>query len=228
MQDICSNISNIRAEIKEVSKDFSLANSNVTIIAVSKKQSVAKIIEAIECGQIDFAENYVQEAEEKWVDIKSKYPHVRLHLIGHLQSNKVKKALDLFDVIHSLDSLGLAKKISSIINENALKNKSFLVQINLEENSETKHGLSVKELTYFLQECQKLSLDVNGLMVVAPQDKIVYSQGIPVAPYFAFTKNLLDKHNFSELSMGMSGDYKTALRFGSTMLRLGTAIFGNR
>lgn len=218
---ICNKISNIKTEINEISKKSLLAYNNVKIIAVSKNQPVEKIIEAIKCGQIDFAENYIQEASEKWIDIKQKYPHIKLHLIGHLQSNKAKKALELFDVIHSLNSVSLAKKISNIMLENNLINKSFLIQLLLDENSHTKQGAPVKELPDLLECCKQLNLDVKGLMVIAPQD-------VPIAPYFAFTKNLANKYQLKDLSMGMSGDYKVALRFGSTMIRIGTGIFGSR
>lgn len=224
MSSICKNIEKIKQEIILASKNGSLVQKNVKIIAVSKNQTIDKIEEAINCGQIDFAENYIQEAEEKWIDLKKKYPQVKLHLIGHLQSNKAKKALELFDVIHSLDSLSLAKKLSNIIKENNLVNKSFLIQILLDKDSVTKHGLPIDDLPDLLNQCKELNLEVNGFMAVAPHD----ITNIPVAPYFAFIKHLANRYSLNEISMGMSGDYKTALRFGSTMIRVGTGIFGSR
>lgn len=218
--NIAIKISKIQKEINNISAEYLLSSSNITLIAVSKNQSVEKIEEAIQAGQIDFGENYVQEAESKWLSLKKRYPQVRLHLIGNLQSNKAKKALEIFDVIHTLDSISLAKKLSKLIEENQLKNKKFLIQILLDTNRETKHGLPAEELSCFLNETEDLNLDIIGLMGVAPTEN--------PAPYFAFLMQQSKEYKLKNLSMGMSGDYKEAIRFGSTMLRLGTAIFGSR
>ncbi len=220
MYNICNNIKKIKDEINLISNEFSISVDNVKIIAVSKNQSIEKIEEAILCGQIDFAENYIQEAEEKWLNLKKKYPQIKLHFIGNLQSNKARRVLEIFDVIHTLDNIKLAKKISYVINDNNLTGRLFLVQILLDEDSTTKHGLNSGELTTFLEECKNLHLNIAGLMGVAPINN--------PSPYFAFTKQLASKHNLSNLSMGMSNDYKQALKFGSNMLRLGKAIFGDR
>ncbi|MDR0484581.1 MAG: YggS family pyridoxal phosphate-dependent enzyme [Alphaproteobacteria bacterium] len=216
---ICENILRINKEIETISQEFSVPKLP-KLIAVSKNQDVSKIEQAILCGQTDFAENYIQEAEEKWLPLKNKYPHVCLHLIGNLQKNKVKKALHLFDCIHTLDSISLANRIAKLMEEDGLTNKTFLIQVLLDKNSSTKYGLPIEELPSLINESNKLNLNIIGLMGVAPIDS--------PATAFLNMQNLAQENNLPELSMGMSGDYETAIKYGSTMLRLGTAIFGKR
>jgi pyridoxal phosphate enzyme (YggS family) len=217
--DIKNNINNIKNEIG-LSSTFKLFNPKIKVIAVSKYHSIEQIEQAIKYGIDNFAENYVQEAKHKWVFLKQKYPNIKLHLIGHLQSNKVNKALELFDCIQTLDSLKLAKEISKKIQKNTPITKDFYIQINL-GNAEQRNGISPKELPFFIDECKKLSLNISGLMTILPTTTLAY-------PYFAFMYKLKNQFNLEELSMGMSNDYKNAIRFGSTQLRIGTAIFGER
>ncbi|MDR2008523.1 MAG: YggS family pyridoxal phosphate-dependent enzyme [Alphaproteobacteria bacterium] len=207
MNDICGRIADIRAQLGE----------SCRLIAVSKNVDVDNIDQAIKCGQIDFAENYIQEAEAKWVGLKQKYPQVRLHLIGNLQKNKVRKALALFDYIHTLDSVGLIEKIAGFAEA---KDKTFLIQVLLDKNSPAKHGILPNKLSDVLSRAQQLNLNIVGLMGVASIEN-------PAADFKALA-DLAQQNNLVELSMGMSGDYLEAIEYGATMVRLGTAIFGVR
>ena len=171
-------------------------------------------------GQIHFGENKVQEALEKWTDIKKDFKHIQLHMIGKLQSNKVKFVVPLFDYIHSLDNLKLAEKIS---NEQKKINKKLkiFIQINI-SNEDQKNGICEDQLENFHKKCvQDLNLDIIGLMCLPPVDKDAKN-------YFLEMKNLAKKIKVSELSMGMSSDYQDAAIFGSTFLRIGSKIFGER
>ncbi|MCL2567526.1 MAG: YggS family pyridoxal phosphate-dependent enzyme [Alphaproteobacteria bacterium] len=217
--DVCGNLIKVENEIQRISQEFN-CKKLPKLIAVSKNQESEKIEHAINCGQIDFAENYIQEAEAKWVHLKKKYPAVRLHLIGNLQKNKVKKALHLFDCIHTIDSFALLKKTSQVCLAENLKNKTFLIQILLDKNSSAKHGLLPIELPDLLKQALELNLNITGLMGVASVKNSLQD--------FTVLAKLATQNNLSELSMGMSGDYAAAIQCGSTMLRLGTAIFGER
>ena len=193
--------------------------SKVKVIAVSKTFSIENILPLIEYGHLDFGENKVQEAEKKWPSIKIKYKDLKLHMIGKLQTNKVKQAVKLFDYIHSLDSVKLAKEISKhqkIIN----KTPKLFIQINI-GNEEQKSGINKNELVDFYNVCKELELDIIGLMCLPPL-------GGDLDNYFSEMKELNNKLNLKELSMGMSDDYLMALRHSSTFLRIGTKIFGVR
>ena len=189
------------------------------IIAVSKTFKIDHISPLIEYGHIDYGENKVQEAIEKWSEIKIKNNKIKLHLIGKLQTNKVKFAIKLFDYIHSLDSEKLAKKISEEQFKQNLKPKIF-IQINIGNESQ-KSGILKKDLIDFYDFSKKLGLDIVGTMCLPPMDE-------DSSKYFSEMKDLNQKINLNEISMGMSGDYLNAIESRSTYLRIGSNIFGQR
>ena len=212
------NLVNIKAEIN--SNLSNQKNQKVPkIIAVSKTFSMDKITPLIEYGHLDFGENKVQEAMEKWSDIKLSKSNLKLHLIGGLQTNKVKYAVKLFDYIHSVDSEKLAKKISEEQDKQNKKVKVF-IQVNI-GNEDQKFGvdkLLVPELCYY---CKTLDLEVVGLMCIPPLNE-------PSEIYFKEMSELNKKLNFKELSMGMSSDYLNAIKNSATYVRIGSNIFGKR
>jgi len=194
--------------------------NKIKIIAVSKTFPINEILPLINHGQIHFGENKVQEAIEKWQEIKQDFKHLQLHMIGRLQSNKVKFVIPLFDYIHSLDSLKLAKKIAEEQNKIKKKLKIF-IQINI-GNEEQKSGINEGDLEEFYNKCvNELELDIVGLMCLPPKDD-------NTKEYFIKMKNLAQKINVKELSMGMSNDYLDAAKHGATYLRIGSKVFGNR
>ena len=189
------------------------------IIAVSKTFSLDKILPLIEHGHLDFGENKVQEAIEKWTNIKKQNKKINLHLIGKLQTNKVKYAVKIFDYIHSLDSEKLAKKIAEEQKKQDLKPKIF-IQINLGEESQ-KSGILKENLSDFYNFSKNLGLDIIGTMCIPPFDK-------DSSKFFSIMSELNQQTNLSEISMGMSSDYLKAIEFKSTYLRIGSNIFGQR
>lgn len=194
--------------------------SKPTIIVISKTFSHNKIKPLIDGGHLHFGENKIQEAEAKWNDIKNNYKNIKLHMVGKLQSNKAKKALNIFDYIHSLDNPKLASKLSQ--HEKELNKKiKYFIQINLGEEKQ-KSGIILNDLNNFYDYCtNKLLLNIIGLMCIPPVD--LNSQD-----FFKILKKTADKLNLKELSMGMSMDYEDAVLNGATYLRLGTAILGER
>jgi len=209
----------IQQKIKENRQLSSLSSSEVTLLAACKSQTAEAIEQAIAANITDFGENRVQEALAKWPPLKKKYPHVRLHLIGPLQTNKVAEALALFDVIQTLDRPKLALAVSSH-NDSRLVTRDYYIQVNTGDEPQ-KSGVSPNEANDFIAYCRALKLNVVGLMCVPP------ASDMP-APHFALLKKIADKNNLEKLSMGMSGDYETAVRMGSTCVRIGTALFGKR
>ena len=173
----------------------------------------------IEHGHEDYGENKVQEAMDKWSDIKKNNQNIKLHLIGRLQSNKVKFALRLFDYIHSLDSKKLADKIAAQVKENNLHPKLF-IQVNIGKEKQ-KSGVDENNLDEFYDYCMSLNLNILGLMCIPPFDE-------DSTEYFKKMSELNRKYNFEDLSMGMSSDYMNAINYGSTYIRIGTEIFGKR
>ena len=174
----------------------------------------------IDYGHIDFGENKVQESIEKWKEIKNLFQNVKLHMIGKLQTNKVKYVIPLFDYIHSLDNLKLAEKISEEQKKRE-KHLKIFIQVNI-GNEQQKSGIDPKDLKEFYNKCNSdLKLDVIGLMCIPPQNG-------DVKTYFAHMLNLKNSLNLKELSMGMSSDYLQAIDHGSTFVRIGSKIFGNR
>ena len=218
MHNVVKNLLEIENNIK-----LHLSESNIKqypkIIAVSKTFKIDKILPLIEHGHIHYGENKVQEAIEKWTEIKKNYSKIKLHMIGKLQSNKVKLAVQLFDYIHSVDSRKLAKKISDEQLKINKKIKVFL-QVNI-GNEDQKSGINKNEISQLVSYCNEIELDVVGLMCIPP---------INIEPenYFVEMKKLNKKLGFTELSMGMSSDFLVAARHSSTYVRIGSRIFGQR
>ena len=219
MHNSVDQLISIEEEIKTKLIDLKNQNYNPKIIAVSKTFAMSSILPLINYGQQDFGENKVQEAIEKWTDIKADFKDIKLHLIGKLQTNKVKYVIPLFDYIHSLDNLRLAEKIS----QQQLRYKKSLkifIQVNI-GNEKQKNGIEIENLSTFYKKCvNDLNLDIIGLMCIPPNDN--------TSIYFSRMKELADKMNLPELSMGMSADYLQACNHNSTFLRIGSKIFGNR
>ena len=208
-------------------KNLNIINSEIIskqketkIIAVSKTFPMESIIPLINHGHIHYGENKVQEAVEKWTSIKNNYKHIKLHLIGKLQTNKVKFILPLFDYIHSLDSLKLAEKISKEQDKKDFRPQIF-VQVNIGKENQ-KNGIEVEQLEEFLNSCKKdYNLNIIGLMCIPPNDG-------KSKDYFKKMFELNKKYGFSDLSMGMSSDYQIAIIEGATFIRVGSKIFGER
>ena len=194
-------------------------NNNPKIIAVSKTFNIDKILPLIHHGHIDFGENKVQEAVEKWTETKEKNSKIKLHMVGKLQTNKVKFAVKLFDYIHSVDSVKLAKKIASEQLKIDKKIKIFL-QVNI-GNENQKSGINKNELNSLVSFCKEVNLDLIGLMCIPPAN-------IDPQIYFEEMKELNKSYNFKELSMGMSSDFLKAAENSATYLRIGSSIFGKR
>jgi len=194
-------------------------NKNPKIVAVSKTFKIDKILPLIDYGHIDFGENKVQEALEKWTEIKKANSKIKLHMIGKLQTNKVKFAVQIFDYIHSVDSEKLAKKISDEQIKINKKIKIFL-QVNIGEENQ-KSGINKKDVIELASFCKEINLDVIGLMCIPPQN---------IDPENFFKEmNILNRNlGFSELSMGMSSDFILAAKHSSTYVRIGSSIFGQR
>ncbi len=217
------NVHNLIQIEKEIQSN--IANLDVSIklpkiIAVSKTHPMASILPLINHGHLDFGENKVQEAIDKWQDTKQQFDNLNLHMIGKLQTNKVKQAISLFDFIHSVDNLKLAEKIA---NEQIKqkKNIKLFIQVNIGEENQ-KNGIEISNLENFYKSCiSDLNLDVVGLMCLPPIDQ-------DVAPYFLKIKDIHTKLGLKELSMGMSNDYLKAIKFNSSYLRIGSKIFGQR
>jgi len=195
-------------------------NQDIKIIAVSKTFNEEKIFPLLEHGHLDFGENKVQEALSKWANLKEKYKEIKLHMIGKLQSNKVKHAVKIFDYIHSLDNIKLAEKIANE-QKKINKNIKLLIQVNV-GNEKQKNGIDSLDVKNFLKVCKDdLKLNVIGIMCIPPNDK-------KTNEYFSKMLKLKDELNLSNLSMGMSNDYLNAVQHGSTMIRVGSKIFGER
>ena len=210
-------------KINDKVKEKILSSSNIiklpNIIAVSKTFKLEHIMPLINYGHLHFGENKVQEAVEKWTNIKKDNKSIKLHLIGRLQTNKVKIAVKLFDYIHSLDSKKLADKISFQQKEQDIKTKIF-IQVNI-GNEDQKSGISIDETRDFYNYCKQINLDILGLMCIPPNNE-------DSSKYFEEMKKLKEKLDLQELSMGMSSDYLTAIEKGSTFVRIGSNIFGPR
>ena len=189
------------------------------VIAVSKTFPIENILPLIEHGHLHYGENKVQEALEKWTDIKNENHNIQLHLIGRLQTNKVKFALKIFDYIHSLDSEKLANKISDEQIKQEKKPKIF-IQVNI-GNEDQKSGINKERLDDFYRFCKNLNLDIIGTMCIPPNNG-------NTEKFFFEMSNINQKLNFKELSMGMSGDYLEAIKNSATYVRVGSKIFGSR
>ena len=193
---------------------------NVNIIAVSKTFSIDHIRPLIDYGHIHFGENKVQEAKTKWSDVKKEKPNIKLHMVGKLQSNKAKNALEIFDYIHSLDNQKLADVLSKA-QENKNKYLKYFIQVNI-GNEIQKSGIPASELDDFYNYCvNEKKLKIIGLMVIPPNDNNTIK-------YFKLVNNLNSSLELKQLSMGMSADYIEALNHGATFVRIGSSIFGER
>jgi len=189
------------------------------LIAVSKTFGPDEIEPLLKAGQRRFGENRVQEAQGKWPALREKYPDVELHLVGQLQSNKAEDAVRLFDAIHSLDRSSLAQALAKAMEKTGRRPDCF-IQVNIGEE-EQKGGVAIEALPALLAEAQALGLPIVGLMCVPPVEK-------EPSPYFALLNKLAKRHGLLRLSMGMSGDFETAITLGATEIRVGTALFGAR
>ena len=213
------NLIQIEKEIQSNIINLDTATKSPKIIAVSKTHPMASILPLINHGHLDFGENKVQEAIDKWSDIKNKKNNIKLHLIGRLQTNKVKFALKIFDYIHSLDSEKLANKISDEQIKQGKKPKIF-IQVNI-GNEDQKSGINKERLDDFYKFCKNLNLDIIGTMCIPPNN------GNTEKFFFEMSK-VNQELNFKELSMGMSGDYLEAIKNSATYVRVGSKIFGSR
>ena len=218
MHKTVQNLIDIENQLKSNLGDID-QNSLPKIIAVSKTFKMDKISPLVEHGHLDFGENKVQEAIEKWTEIKASKPNIQLHMIGKLQTNKVKFAVKIFDYIHSVDSEKLAKKIADEQQKVQRKLKIF-IQVNIGDETQ-KSGINIDETNNLVVFCKKLNLNVVGFMCIPPSD-------IDPSIYFEEMDKINKINNFKELSMGMSSDYIKAAQHNSTYLRIGSNIFGQR
>lgn len=215
-----SGLDAVRAGIRQAAEDNGRDPAEVTLVAVSKIMPAEAIAPVLAAGQRVFGENYVQEAKAKWPALRERYPDTELHLVGPLQSNKAREAVELFDVIHSLDRLSLAAALAKEIERTGRRPK-LLIQVNTGEE-EQKGGVIPAQLDTLLAECRDThGLAINGLMCIPPADD-------PPSAHFALLARAAERHNLPILSMGMSADYPAAIQMGATHVRVGTAIFGER
>ncbi len=220
MSRILENIGLVRNRITAAAREAGRDPASVNLVAVSKRQSEESIRAALEAGHRLFGENRVQEAQEHWGDLRAEYPDVRLHLIGPLQTNKVKEAVALFDCIETLDREKLARKLAD---EMAAQGRDLpcFIQVNTGEEAQ-KAGILPAYIEEFHDYCRyECGLDVRGLMCIPPVDDLP-------ALHFAFLKKLAARHELPDLSMGMSADFERAIALGATYVRVGTALFGER
>lgn len=218
--DIAANLTAVRHEIARVAAEVERTPDDVTLVAVSKTQSAQRIKAAIAAGQTVFGENRVQEAEEKWPELRAAFSDVRLHLIGPLQRNKVRRAVELFDVIETVDRPKLARHLAEVMAEMGHR-PEVLIQVNTGEEPQ-KNGVLPEETDALVRLCRDdLGLPVTGLMCIPPQDE-------EPALHFALLREIARRNALTKLSMGMTADYPAAVRFGATSVRVGTAIFGPR
>ena len=211
MHNTINNLENIKNKLVNY--------PNAKIIAVSKTFNQEHIVPLLDYGHKDFGENKIQEAFQKWPSLKEKYTDIKLHMIGKLQTNKVKFALKIFDYIHSLDSEKLANKIADEQQKHKKKPKIF-IQVNM-GNEDQKSGIDKRNLNDFYKFCKNLNLDIIGTMCIPPNDG-------NTKKYFSEMSDINKELNFKELSMGMSADYLEAIKYNATYVRLGSKIFGIR
>ncbi len=217
---VAQSYSRLVDAVAEAAKAAGREAAEITLVAVSKTRSAQHIEPVLSAGHIDFGENRVQEAQVKWPDLKARYPAARLHLIGALQSNKARDAVALADAIHSLDREKLARAVSQEMARSARRPECF-IQINTGEEAQ-KSGVPPGQADTLIEACQeKYALPLVGLMCLPPLDE-------EPAPHFALLRKIAERHGLTKLSMGMTADYQTAIAFGATHIRVGSAIFGAR
>ena len=214
-----ARLAEVRERIARAARLAGRDADTVTLIAVSKTHDAAAIRPLIDAGQRVFGENRVQEAQAKWPELRETTSDVALHLVGQLQSNKAEDAVALFDAIHSVDRPSLVRALARAMNK-AGKRPSCFVQVNIGAE-EQKGGCAITDLTALLAEARTANLPIAGLMCVPPAE-------LEPAPYFALLAKLARDHGLNGLSMGMSGDFETAVTLGATHVRVGTALFGER
>ena len=219
MHKTIQNLTDIQKQIQLKVIELNYSDYNPKIIAVSKTFKIDHIMPIIDHGHIHFGENKIQEAVEKWSDIKHNNNQIKLHMIGKLQTNKVKLAVKLFDYIHSVDNIKLATKISDE-QKKLNKNIKIFIQINI-GNEAQKSGINNNDVVEFYKSCNKLELDVVGTMCLPPDDDQSDN-------YFSKMQSINESLNLKEISMGMSNNYLNAIKFKSTFVRIGTKIFGER
>ncbi len=212
-------LADIRARIAAAEQAAGRAAGSVTLIAVSKVQPLTRVVDTLEAGQRVFGENYVQEAAGKWPDLRARFAGVQVHMIGPLQTNKLKPALDLFDAIHTLDRPSLMEKLARQAQDRGTCPELF-VQVNTGAEPQ-KAGVLPGEADGFVAACRGMDLPVRGLMCIPPEEE-------DSAPHFAALAALAARNGLSGLSMGMSGDFESAIAHGATHVRVGSAIFGAR
>ena len=217
--DINSRIAEISDRIKQAARAASRPTDSVTLVAVSKVQPEDRIEDALTAGLRVFGENRVQEAQGRWATRRAIYPDLKLHLIGPLQSNKVEDAMALFDVIETVDRPKLVETLAKLAGAGN-KLPKLLVQVNTGEE-EQKAGVAPRDLPALLNLCATHRLPIEGLMCIPPENE-------EPAMHFALLAKLAQRHSLGVLSMGMSGDFETAIKFGATHVRVGSALFGTR
>jgi pyridoxal phosphate enzyme (YggS family) len=217
---IAANLREIRAHMAAAAKAADRDPSALALIAVAKTHPAAAVEAALAAGQTVFGENRVQEAQGKYPGLRHRHPELRLHLIGPLQTNKVKDAVALFDAIQTVDREKLARALAAEMARQDRKPELF-IQVNIGEEPQ-KAGVAPREADAFIRLCRdELGLQIAGLMCIPPAEQ-------QPAPYFALLREIARRNGLAGLSMGMSGDYESAIRLGATLVRVGTAIFGTR
>lgn len=217
--DINQRIAEIIDRIKQATQAASRPADSVTLVAVSKVQPEDRIDAALSAGLRVYGENRVQEAQARWTARRATYPDLKLHLIGPLQSNKVEDAIALFDVIETVDRPKLVETLAKLAGAGS-KLPKLLIQVNTGEE-EQKAGVAPRDLPALLDLCEARGLRIAGLMCIPPEDE-------EPAMHFALLAKLAQRHGLAMLSMGMSGDFETAIKFGATHVRVGSALFGTR
>lgn len=212
-------LADIQARIAAAARIAGRDPADISLIAISKTHPAEAITPLIAAGQLIFGENRVQEAQDKWPVLKERNPDVSLHMVGQLQSNKADDAVALFDAVHSLDRPSLAKALAKAMDKGGRQIPCF-VQVNIGEEPQ-KGGCAIDDLSKLLTLARSLDLPLAGLMCVPPLE-------VEPAPYFALLAKLADDHGLAGLSMGMSGDFETAVKIGATHVRVGSALFGER
>jgi pyridoxal phosphate enzyme (YggS family) len=217
---IAANLRDIHARIDAAARGVDRNAGDVTLVAVAKTHPTEAVAAALTAGQSVFGENRVQEAQAKYPDLQRTHPQLRLHLIGPLQTNKAKDAVALFDVIQTVDREKLARALASEMASQS-RSPALYVQVNIGEEPQ-KAGIAPRDADAFIRFCRdQLGLAIAGLMCIPPAE-------VQPAPYFALLREIARRNAVAGLSMGMSGDYESAVRLGATLVRVGTAIFGTR
>ena len=213
------SLSDIKSRIADAEAKYLKPLNSTSLIAVSKLQPNDRVLKVLGSGHREFGENYVQEAALKWPTWRENYSQLKLHMLGPLQTNKARQAMELFDCIHSLDRPKLAKSIARLAQELG-KCPELFIQVNTGAEVQ-KAGILIKDLESFIVDCQDKDLPIKGLMAIPPVDE-------EVSLHFALLKKMADSNGLKCLSMGMSNDFEKAISFGATHVRVGSAIFGAR